>query len=149
MPEVDALVVFLRERAVGTVVAEVEGASISVLKTFDPPVTAFRGLTVTDVTRHGKFIDVDVDGLHLVIHLARAGWLRWRDSLPATPPKPGKSPLALRATFVPASGGLSPKTERHGFDLTEQGAQKRLAVYVVRDPAEVPGIARLGIDPLG
>jgi len=36
-----------------------------------------------------------------------------------------------------------------GFDLTEQGTQKRLAVYVVRDPSsEVPGIARLGPDPL-
>jgi formamidopyrimidine-DNA glycosylase len=35
-----------------------------------------------------------------------------------------------------------------GFDLTEQGTQKRLAVYVVRDPQEVPGVARLGPDPM-
>jgi formamidopyrimidine-DNA glycosylase len=35
-----------------------------------------------------------------------------------------------------------------GFDLTEAGTQKRLAVYVVRDPGEVPGVARLGPDPL-
>jgi formamidopyrimidine-DNA glycosylase len=35
-----------------------------------------------------------------------------------------------------------------GFDLTEAGTKKRLAVYAVRDPAEVPGIARLGPDPL-
>ncbi|BFO19067.1 hypothetical protein SHKM778_54550 [Streptomyces sp. KM77-8] len=35
-----------------------------------------------------------------------------------------------------------------GFDLTEAGTQKRLAVYVVEDPADVPGIARLGPDPL-
>ena len=35
-----------------------------------------------------------------------------------------------------------------GFDLTEQGTQKSLAVYVVRDPRDVPGIARLGPDPL-
>ena len=36
----------------------------------------------------------------------------------------------------------------NGFDLTEQGTQKGLAVYVVRTPAEVPGIARLGPDAL-
>ncbi len=35
-----------------------------------------------------------------------------------------------------------------GFDLTEQGTQKRLAVYLVRDPMDVPGVASLGPDPL-
>jgi formamidopyrimidine-DNA glycosylase len=35
-----------------------------------------------------------------------------------------------------------------GFDLTEAGTTKRLAVHVVRDPADVPGVARLGPDPL-
>jgi len=138
MPEVDALVVFLRERAVGMVVAEIEVASISVLKTFDPQPTSFRGLTVTDVTRHGKFIDIDVDGLHLVIHLARAGWLRWSEALPATPVRPGKSPLALRVRLDDGSG----------FDLTEAGTRKRLAVHVVEDPSDVPQIATLGVEPL-
>jgi formamidopyrimidine-DNA glycosylase len=35
-----------------------------------------------------------------------------------------------------------------GFDLTEAGTRKRLAAYIVRDPAQVPGIARLGPDPM-
>ncbi|MBW5423508.1 Fpg/Nei family DNA glycosylase, partial [Streptomyces sp. BG9H] len=35
-----------------------------------------------------------------------------------------------------------------GFDLTEAGTQKRLAVYVTEAPQEIPGIARLGPDPL-
>jgi formamidopyrimidine-DNA glycosylase len=109
-----------------------------VLKTYDPPVTALAGMTVDDVSRHGKFLDLDIGGLHLVFHLARAGWLRWRDELPTTPLKPGKGPMGLR---VHLSGG-------GGFDLTEQGTRKRLAVYVVRDPQEVPGVARLGLDPL-
>jgi len=30
---------------------------------------------------------------------------------------------------------------------TEAGTQKKLAVYVVRGPEEVPGVARLGLDP--
>jgi formamidopyrimidine-DNA glycosylase len=90
------------------------------------------------VRRHGKFLDLDVSGLHLVLHLARAGWLQWKDSLPAAPPRPGKGPLALRVHLDDGAG----------FDLTEAGTQKRLAVYCVRDPAEVPGVARLGPDPL-
>ncbi len=139
LPEVEALAEFLRGRAVGRVVARVDVAAFSVLKTYDPPVTALGGLTVTDVTRHGKFLDFDVDGIHLVMHLARAGWLRWKEQQPVAPAKPGKSPLALRVHLEDGSG----------FDLTEQGTKKSLAVYVVRDPLEVPGIARLGPDPLG
>ena len=143
LPEVEALTAFLRGRAVGCTVARVDVTSIQVLKTYDPPVTALAGLQVTGVVRRGKFLDLDVDGLHLVVHLARAGWLQWRDSLPPAPPKPGKGPMALRVHLATAQGEPA-----GGFDLTEQGTQKRLAVYVVRDPAQVPGVARLGIDPL-
>ncbi len=138
LPEVEALAGFLRERAVGRVVARVDVPGIHVLKTYDPPPTALAGLSVTDVLRRGKFLDVDCDGLHLVVHLARAGWLQWKQALPPAPPRPGKGPLGLRLHLDDGAG----------FDLTEQGTQKRLAVYVVRDPAEVPGVARLGIDPL-
>lgn len=133
-----ALVDVLAERAVGHVVARVDVASIQVLKTFDPPVTALSGLTITGASRYGKFLDLDVDGLHLVIHLSRAGWLHWRESLPAAPPKPGKGPIGLRVHL----------DEGSGFDLTEAGTKKRLAVSVVTDPLQVPGIARLGPDPL-
>ena len=138
LPEVQALADFLTERAVGHVVARVDLASFSVLKTFDPPITSLQGLEVSNATRHGKFLDLDVSGLHLVTHLARAGWLHWRDQLPPAPPKPGKGPIALRLHL----------DTQAGFDLTEAGTQKKLAVYVVRDPQEVPGVARLGPDPL-
>jgi formamidopyrimidine-DNA glycosylase len=138
LPEVEALVAFLREHAVGRVVARIDVAGIEVLKTYDPPVTSLAGLEITGVTRHGKFLDLDVSGLHLVIHLARAGWLRWSDKLSPVPPRPGKGPLGLRVHLDDGSG----------FDLTEAGTRKRLAVYVVRDPALVPGVARLGVDPL-
>ncbi|GAC1439412.1 MAG: Fpg/Nei family DNA glycosylase [Mycobacteriales bacterium] len=138
LPEVEALVSFLRERAVGRVVARVDVAGIEVLKTYDPPVTALAGLQVVGAVRHGKFLDLDVSGVHLVIHLARAGWLRWSDALSPVPPRPGKGPLGLRVHLDDGSG----------FDLTEAGTRKRLAVYVVRDPMSVPGVARLGVDPL-
>ena len=139
LPEVEALAGFLRERLVGRVVARVDAVSVAALKTFDPPPTALAGLTVTGVSRHGKFLDIDVDGLHLVTHLARAGWIRWREQLPTAPVRPsGRNPLALRVHLDDGSG----------FDLTEAGTRKKLAVYVVRDAAEVPGVARLGPDPL-
>jgi DNA-formamidopyrimidine glycosylase len=139
LPEVESLAVFLREHAVGHAVVRADAASFSVLKTFDPPLTALAGQVITEVGRHGKFLDLSTDqGLHLITHLARAGWLRWRDDLPTAPPKLGKSPLAFRLRLDDGSG----------FDLTEQGTKKRLAVYLVRDPAEVPGVATLGPDPL-
>ena len=137
LPEVQALTAFLDERAVGHAFASLRVAAIAALKTFDPPLSALEGRAIERVARHGKFVDLDAGGVHLVFHLARAGWLRWYDELPATPVKPGKSPLALRVRLDDGSG----------FDLTEAGTKKSLAVSVVRDPAEVPGIARLGPDP--
>ncbi|HET7399181.1 MAG TPA: DNA-formamidopyrimidine glycosylase family protein [Intrasporangium sp.] len=138
LPEVQALVDFLAARTAGLAVTGVELASVSVLKTFDPPPQALAGLPVDAVRRHGKFLDLDCDGTHLVFHLARAGWLRWSDQLPRTVVRPGKSPIALRVRLSDGSG----------FDLTEAGTKKSLAAYIVTDPAQVPGISRLGPDPL-
>jgi len=145
LPEVEALATFLRERAVGRSVIRADVAAISAVKTFDPPLSALAGAEVTGASRHGKFLDIDISGLHLITHLSRAGWLQWRDSLPPAPPRPGgKSPIAFRLHLTPEfdTGPVG------GFDLTEAGTQKRLAVYLVRDAAEVPGIARLGPDAL-
>jgi len=144
LPEVEALVADLRERAVGRVIDRGDVAEFSVLKTFDPPLTALSGAKITAAGRHGKFLDLAAEPagggppLHLIAHLARAGWLRWRESLPAAPPRPGKGPLAFRLRFADGAG----------FDLTEAGTRKRLAVYLVTDPAAVPGVAALGPDPL-
>ena len=138
LPEVQALVDFLAERTSGLAVAGVELASFSVLKTFDPPPSALAGGPVDGVSRHGKFLDLDIDGIHLVFHLARAGWLRWSDELSKTVVRPGKSLIALRVRLSDGSG----------FDLTEAGTKKSLAAYIVRDARKVPGIARLGPDPL-
>ncbi len=151
----ESLAADLRERAAGRVIDRADVAEFSVLKTYDPPLSALHGAVVTDAVRYGKFLDVvtalpgaDAPGgtlagqaaaaLHLITHLARAGWLRWRDELPAQPPRPGKGPIAFRLRFADGSG----------FDLTEAGTRKRLAVYLVADPEQVPGIAALGPDPL-
>jgi formamidopyrimidine-DNA glycosylase len=139
LPEVEGLAQDLRGRLSERAIARVDIAAFSALKTFDPPLTALSGSLVEDVTRHGKFIDITASGLHLVMHLARGGWVRWRAEVPALPPKPSnKSPMAARVHLDDGSG----------LDITEAGTKKRLALYVVRDPLEVPGIASLGPDPL-
>ncbi|MGW8553275.1 Fpg/Nei family DNA glycosylase [Streptomyces tubercidicus] len=141
LPEVESLAQFLAGRLDGRAVGRVYPVAVHALKTYDPPVTVLEGRTFDDVTRHGKFLDLRVGELHLVLHLARAGWVRWSDRLPVVPPRPGKGPLALRVRLGRPDDGA-------GFDVTEAGSQKHLAVYVVRDPREVPGVARLGPDPL-
>ncbi|WP_029146441.1 Fpg/Nei family DNA glycosylase [Microbacterium luticocti] len=138
MPEVQGLVEFLAGRIAGLRITRATVANIAALKTYDPPIEALREASVRGVTRHGKFVDVATDAAHLVFHLAKAGWLRWYDQLPSTIIKPGRTPIALRVAFDDGAG----------FDLTEAGTKKSLAVYVVRDPQDVPGIARLGPDPL-
>jgi formamidopyrimidine-DNA glycosylase len=139
LPEVEGLALDLRGRLNDRAIARVDIAAFSALKTFDPPLSALNGSFVEDVTRHGKFIDISAGGLHLVMHLARGGWVRWRQEVPTLPPKPSnKSPMAARVHLDDGSG----------LDITEAGTKKRLALYVVRDPFDVPGIASLGPDPL-
>lgn len=141
LPEVEALAGYLRQHAVGRTVERVDVAAFAVLKTFDPPVGVLQGRPVRSAQRWGKYLGLGVGDLFLITHLARAGWLRWSDRLTAAPPRPGKGPIALRVHL--GAPGQAP-----GFDLTEAGSQKRLAVWLVADPARVPGIAALGPDAL-
>jgi formamidopyrimidine-DNA glycosylase len=139
LPEVEALAAYLRERAVGHAVERIEVAAISALKTYDPPPSAAAGRPVTGAGRYGKFLDMWIgDDLHLVVHLARAGWLHYREELTAATLRPGKGPIAVRVRLDDGSG----------FDLTEQGTQKKLAAYLVTEPRLVPGVAKLGPDVL-
>lgn len=154
LPEVEALAGFLRERTVGRFVVAVHVAAIGALKTVQPPLEEITGRCVTDVERHGKWVSIglgprgDLTATEpeewLSFHLAKAGWLRWREEMPAsTAPRSrplGRSagPLAVRVWFDDGSG----------FDLTEAGTRKRLAVHLTRDVREVEPIATLGFDPL-
>jgi formamidopyrimidine-DNA glycosylase len=146
LPEVEALAQDLKGRLDGHAITKIHLAAFSALKTFDPPVQALEGTLVDDVTRHGKFLDIEASGLHLIFHLARAGWIRWKDELPSIPPRPNsKSGLAVRVVLDPSTGSGQAAP---GFDVTEAGTKKSLAAYVVRSPYDVPGIASLGPDPL-
>ena len=139
LPEVEALALDLSGRLEGRAITRIDLAAFSALKTYDPPLHALHGTLVDDVTRHGKFLDITASGIHLVMHLARAGWVRWRDEAPALPARPNpKSPLAARIVI----------DDEASLDVTEAGTKKSLALYVVRDPSDVAGISRLGPDPL-
>jgi len=138
LPEVEALTRFLTERSAGQRVERCELGAIAALKTFDPPIAALVGRAVVSVTRRGKYLCMDLDGQWLVLHLARGGWVRWKDKLPSDKARPSRSPLALRLGFEGGSG----------FDVTEMGTEKRLALWVVGDPDDIEQVASLGIDPL-
>ncbi|MDA8438926.1 MAG: Fpg/Nei family DNA glycosylase [Propionibacterium sp.] len=138
LPEVEALRRFLVPRLVGRAIARVHLTAFTALKTVEPPLEALTGLEIDSVERHGKYLDVGAQGLHLVMHLARAGWLVWRDTMPAPTPRPGKGPLSLRLVLDDDSG----------FDLTEAGTQRKLAVHVVTDPQQIERVRTLGPDPL-
>ncbi len=161
LPEIEALADHLRRNAVGRTIGRIDVSAFSVLKTFDPAISVLHGQTVTDANRWGKYLGMQAGELHLIAHLSRAGWLRWSDKLAAAPLKPGKGPIALRVHLgvpgeapgsdvagAPAPGSDVAGAPAPGFDLTEAGTQKRLAVWLVDDPAKVPGIAALGPDAL-
>lgn len=148
LPEVEALADHLRRHAVGRTVSRIDVAALSVLKTFDPPLTVLHGQTVTGAERWGKYLGLVAGDRYLITHLSRAGWLRWSDKLATAPLKPGKGPIALRVHLGDSAGAAPAATSGTGFDLTEAGTQKRLAVWLVDDPASVPGIAALGPDAL-
>jgi formamidopyrimidine-DNA glycosylase len=139
LPEVTALAADLDSRLSGRVIDRLSVVAFAALKTFDPPVSALSGETIAGVTRHGKFLDIQAGELHVLIHLARAGWIRWRDTPPPPPTgRPGRGPLAARLVLDDGSG----------LDITEAGTKKSLSISVVHDASEVPGVARLGPDPL-
>ncbi|XPP26518.1 MAG: Fpg/Nei family DNA glycosylase [Leucobacter sp.] len=143
LPEVAALVDDLRRRAGGRTVERLGVFAFAALKTVAIQPQDLSGRKLDEIGRHGKFLDLRFGADHLIIHLARAGWITWRDAVPKTPIKPGRSPLAARLVFT-GEGGDPPAC----LDVTEAGTKKNLALYLVTDPAEVPGIARLGPDPL-
>ncbi|GAA4284122.1 Fpg/Nei family DNA glycosylase [Brevibacterium daeguense] len=138
LPEIDALAAFFTAEAVGDFIAATEVAELSLLKTFEPPLEALHGLELTGVSRAGKRLVLEFDGLELVFGFARGGWIVWHQQAPSSRVKMGRGPLGMRVHL--ASGAA--------FDLREEGSKKNAAAYVVQDRAEVPAIAALGPDAL-
>jgi formamidopyrimidine-DNA glycosylase len=138
LPEIHALVRDLGAQLLGRTVARLDLVSFAALKTFDPPVTSVNGQVITSIDRHGKFLDLGIGDVHVVLHLARAGWIRWRDNEPQPRTRPTAGAVTARLVLDDGSG----------FDVTEAGTKKSAAIWIVRSPEDIPQIVRLGPDPL-
>jgi formamidopyrimidine-DNA glycosylase len=138
LPEVTALVSDLGARLIGRKVDRLDIVFFAALKTFEISPSELHGQTITSASRVGKYLDFTIGDVHLVMHLARAGWIRWRNEAPKLSGRPGHGPLAARLVLDDGSG----------FDVTEAGTRKSLAIYLVRNAQEIPWVARLGPDPL-
>lgn len=143
LPEVAGLTAFLGRNLLGAELTKIQITSFAVLKTADPPYSALEGRKIVGVERFGKFVSLDAEGIHFIFHLAKAGWLRYTEQPSQSQLRMGGSNIAARLSFTKSNGST-----HVGVDLTEAGTKKSLAVYVVRSPTDVPGIATLGPDPL-
>ncbi|MDQ1083773.1 MULTISPECIES: DNA-formamidopyrimidine glycosylase family protein [Microbacterium] len=139
-PEVDALAGFLRERLIGHEVTDVDLVEGRALKTRGRPLDGLVGRAVTGVTRYGKHIDLDLDGVHLGIGFGRAGWATWDEDSAQTDGADGRGAL-------PQAAVIARITLAHGIlGLTDAGDWLSMQLHVVDAPEEVPSVAKLGPD---
>ncbi|MGD9721266.1 MAG: Fpg/Nei family DNA glycosylase [Pirellulales bacterium] len=135
MPELPDIAVYLEaleRRILHRRLTQVRVARPFLLRTFEPPLEAVAGKTVQQLRRLGKRIAIGLeDELWLVLHLMIAGRLHWRE--------PGAK--------------LTGKYNLAAFDfdigslvLTEAGAKRRAALYLVRGDAGLAAHEPGGID---
>jgi formamidopyrimidine-DNA glycosylase len=134
LPDVLAYMSALEARILGCRLERLRLASVSLLRTADPPLRAVEGRTVRELRRVGKRIAIGLDGdLWLVIHLMIAGRLHWR--------APGAK-LGGRnalAAFDFADGTLV---------LTEAGSKRRASLSILQGAQALETLDRGGVDVL-
>ena len=134
LPEIALYLHALEQRILNQPLEKVRIASISLLKSVDPPISAVQGKTVRGLRRLGKRIVMDFDDdLHAVIHLMIAGRFQWKDRGAPIPKKLG------HAAFDFPHGTLL---------LTEAGTKKRASLHLVRGEDAVQAQSRGGVEPL-
>jgi len=132
LPDVAAYITALEPRVIGQPIESAAVASVSLLRTVDPPLSSVVGKTVRELQRIGKRIAFGLDDdLWLVLHLMIAGRLHWR--------APGTK-LAGRNQL--AAFGFP-----HGtLVLTEAGSKRRAQLHVLRGANAPHGLDAGGID---
>ena len=137
LPEITVYVEALERFVVGEPLERVRVRSPSLLRTYDPPLSAAHGRTVTAVRRLGKRIvfalEADDPALYLVLHLMVTGRLRWRDPGVTVPRKHGL------AAFDFPNGSLL---------LTEAGMKKKASLHLVAGSEALSEHDRGGTEPL-
>ncbi|MQA90828.1 MAG: formamidopyrimidine-DNA glycosylase [Gemmatimonas sp.] len=134
LPEVELYLRALRSRIVGQPLERVTVRSPSLLRTWDPPISAAEGRRVVAIRRLGKRIVWEMEGeLFIVIHLMIAGRLKWRKKGTKVPKK------GAHAAFDFPDGTLL---------LTEAATHKRASVHVVQGEEALAALDPGGVEPL-
>ena len=138
MPELPDVVVYLEaiDRHVGgKVLRQIDVRGVSLLRSYDPPLSAVHGQPLLRLRRLGKRLVFEFpDELFVVLHLMVAGRLQWRKA----------------AAPVPAKIGLAAfRFDEGTLTLTEAGTKKRASLWVVRgEAALLAEHDRGGVEPL-
>lgn len=150
LPEITALTDFLDEQLSGARLTQFHLPSAFALKMADIPHESLIGRTVEAVGRRGKFVvfemvavsqGADAEPAYLVVSFAKSGWLWFADNQPDTE-------ATATAGYFAAQLGFSNNGHDYDVTLADTGTWKGLALFIVRQPEEVHGIAELGPDPL-
>jgi formamidopyrimidine-DNA glycosylase len=138
VPELPDLTVYLEAlgaRVLDQPLERIRVASVSLLRSVDPPLAAFTGKRVVGLRRLGKRLVFGFeDELFLVLHLMIAGRLRWKERGAKPPGRIG------HAAFDFPNGTLI---------LTEAGTKKRATLFAVRGEAALAAHDPGGIEVLG
>lgn len=137
MPELPDVVVYLEalDRFVGgRTIENARVISISLLRTYDPPVHEIEGRRVVGFRRMGKRLVWELeDDLFAVFHLMVAGRFKWR--------KRGVTPHRR-------TGHAAFDFENGTLVLTEQGSKKRTSLHIHRGHEGLSQHDRGGAEPL-
>jgi formamidopyrimidine-DNA glycosylase len=132
LPDITAYLAALEPRIVGQTLERVRLASVFVLRTVEPPVSAVEGRTVRTLRRIGKRIAIGVEeDLWLVLHLMIAGRLHWK-----TPGAKLAGKNALLALDFP-NGSLL---------LTEAGSKRRASLHMARGENALHAMSPGGVE---
>jgi formamidopyrimidine-DNA glycosylase len=134
LPDIEAYREALTIACVGRPLEAIRLATPFLLRSVEPPLSDFTGLTLQSVSRLGKRLVFSFpEERFLVLHLMIAGRLRWKKKGTKAPGKVGL------ATFDFPDGTLL---------LTEQGSKRRASLHAVQGRAGLVPFVRGGIEPL-
>jgi len=134
LPEVELYLHALRSRIIDRTLGGVRLRSPSLLRTYDPPLSAVVGKRVTGLNRMGKRIVWCMeDDLFLVFHLMVTGRFKWRAPGAAVPRK------GAHGAFDFAEGTLL---------LTETGTKKKATLHLVKGGETLRALDPGGLEPL-
>ncbi len=132
LPDITAYLTALEPRILGQPLQHIRLASVFLLRTADPPLSAAEGLSVRALRRIGKRIAIGLENdLWLVFHLMIAGRLHWR------PPQAKLAGRQSLAAFDFPSGSLV---------LTEAGSKRRASLHFLRGEAALQTIDPGGLE---